>query len=332
MTDAGVCAIALEAPSPLAAGKLSLARHGSTFHAAHLALGAEHARRVELLYGFCRHVDDLVDEQPLDEAHAAIDMLCADLDGDRARDPAVAGLLDLRRQGRIDGAVVDEFVAGVAQDLIQSTYADVDDLLRYCYRVAGTVGLMMVSLLEVEDPAAPPFAIDLGIGMQLTNISRDVLEDARRGRVYLPASLTGGPLSPGDIAEGRASATARARMGVERLLGIADRYYRSADLGMRFLPARARFAVLAASRTYEAIGPRVLASDPVRLPERARVGRLGRASRFAVAALDWLRAPAGEARPHAAELHGALRGKPGANAPARPDRAPDAGRAAPALR
>jgi len=314
VTDIGACAVDPGAPSPLAAGRRSLARHGSTFHAAHLALGRESGERVVLLYGFCRHVDDLVDEQAPDAAREALDALCADLDADRAHHPAVAGLLDLRARGLVRAAVVDEFIAGAAQDLHQRTYADASELLRYCYRVAGTVGLLMVSLLEVDDPTAEPFAVDLGVGMQLTNICRDVLEDARRGRVYLPASETRGALDADELADGSAAAVARARVGVERLLERADAYYRSADAGMRFLPARARFAVLAASRTYEAIGPRILAADPVRLPERAYVGPWRRALRFSAAARDWCLTPLARRRPHDPRLHAALRGKPGADA------------------
>ncbi|MEL6906790.1 MAG: squalene/phytoene synthase family protein, partial [Planctomycetota bacterium] len=193
-----------------------------------------------------------------------------------------------------------------------TVYRTQRELDRYCYRVAGTVGLLMCALFGVDDPRALPFAVDLGLGMQLTNICRDVLEDAERGRVYLPQSVLGVDVTAERLAAREPDALARARTVVEDLLERAECFYRSADLGTPMLPARARYAVLAASRTYEAIGARIRRFPAGGLPERAYVGASGKA-------LHVLRGVAAGALPrrgspvHDATLHTALRGLPGAD-------------------
>ena len=157
-----------------------------------------------------------------------------------------------------------ELIVGVRSDMHPVRVADDRELLRYCYRVAGTVGLMMCGVLGVRDTDALPFAVDLGVGMQLTNICRDVAEDAGRGRVYLPATrLHAAGVEPAGLLPDGATRAPAAPV-VRDLLQLGERYYRSADAGMRYIPWRARFAILVASRVYRAIGFRVRAQgyDP----------------------------------------------------------------------
>jgi phytoene synthase len=130
---------------------------------------------------------------------------------------------------------------------------DLDALLSYCYQVAGTVGLMMCDVLGAKNPAASPYAVDLGIAMQLTNICRDVLDDAVVGRRYLPASMVG-DLSPGELVNPSADIQPQLQACLGQLLGIADRYYRSGEMGLSYLPAGARTGILTAARIYRQIG------------------------------------------------------------------------------
>ncbi|MEM9801958.1 MAG: phytoene/squalene synthase family protein [Planctomycetota bacterium] len=300
-----------------AEGRQSLREHGSTFHLAHLALGQVAAERVHLVYGFCRYVDDLADENEPPVARRELARVRDALRSGAADHPAIEGYLRFCSECSVDDRVTDEFLAGVEQDLVRSTYETEAQLLRYCFRVAGTVGLLMCSLFDVDDEEAGPFAIDLGIGMQLTNICRDVLEDADRGRVYLPAESPGGQLAAADLAARDPAAVAKARESVEALLDLADRYYRSADAGMRYLPARARLAVLVASRCYEAIGARIRSHPPEGLPDRAFVGGPRKAVHATRALTAWTDAAASRlvrrARLHCPDLHTALVGKPGAD-------------------
>jgi len=130
-------------------------------------------------------------------------------------------------------------------------------LLDYCYCVAGTVGLMMCGVLGVTAPAASGPAIALGQAMQLTNICRDVAEDAGLGRVYIPAvRLAARGVTPDEVLAGTADRRAVAAV-VADLLALADGRYQAAEAGMHHIPARARVAILVAARLYRAIGARI---------------------------------------------------------------------------
>ncbi|MEM9382675.1 MAG: phytoene/squalene synthase family protein [Planctomycetota bacterium] len=308
------------AASAGASGRSSLRTHGRTFHLAHLLLGGRAAADVHLLYGFCRFVDDECDERPMDEARVALARIRADLEAGASDEPSLAGYLQFCERHTVDPRVTEAFLRGVEQDLDLHAYSTEAELLRYCYRVAGTVGLLMCSLFDVEEPRARAFAVDLGIGMQLTNISRDVLEDACRGRVYVPHETSDGPLDAAALAAGDPESVARARRAVERLLSLATTYYRSADEGIAFLPRRAQLAVLTASRCYEAIGPRIVAHPGEGLPQRAHVGAAGKlfhlARAFAATARIEASRPFRAPAHHGAHLHLALAGLPGCDVPA----------------
>lgn len=235
-----------------------LNHHSRSFSWAATFLPPDRRDEAALLYAFCRRVDDAVDEAPDDEAAAEnVRRINAELAGRAEPDELMGGFLQMADRRGVDLQAARELVAGVASDTGTVLLPDDRALIRYCYRVAGTVGLMMCPVIGVDDPRAVPFAIDLGIGMQLTNICRDVLEDADRGRVYLPQTRlklmgTGQQsLLDGDVRPDRLAPIVR------DLLDLADRYYASADRGMRYIPARSRLAILAASRIYRAIGVRL---------------------------------------------------------------------------
>jgi phytoene synthase len=134
---------------------------------------------------------------------------------------------------------VQELLLGMQMDVEDTRYETLPDLLLYCHRVAGVVGLMMCHVLGARTQASLANAVHLGVAMQLTNICRDVAEDAQRGRTYLPARWL--------AADPTASVVAR-------LLDEADRYYRSGERGIIALPFRAALAVRTARHVYAAIG------------------------------------------------------------------------------
>ena len=125
--------------------------------------------------------------------------------------------------------------------------------MRYCYQVAGTVGLLMCDLFEITNPIARHHAVDLGVAMQLTNICRDVLEDAENRRVYLPETLIG-PMSASEVAGATGANADRIRDVVNYLLTEADVRYESGISGLCFLPTQPRLAILVAALSYREIG------------------------------------------------------------------------------
>lgn len=231
-----------------------LKNKGRSFHWARRLLGSEHSARATRLYSLCRYLDDLADESLLIEQSrlTLATIKCSVLDG-RSDDPVIRDGLSLIEECNIDAKVLCQLIDGVTLDLDHVAIAELDDLLRYCYQVAGTVGLMMCSVLDVENSGAWPHAVDLGIAMQLTNICRDVKADAQAGRRYLPASMVGN-LSAVELVDPSSDLQPQLQYCLQRLLEIADCYYRSGALGLSYLPLGARAGILTAAHMYRAIG------------------------------------------------------------------------------
>jgi len=216
--------------------------HARTFHLASYALGPGRRRGAFAVYAFCRRIDDTVDEaigQPRDvlEAHvAALRTQLDDVCSHRAlSDPTLMALRDTIRRFGIERRPFEDLIDGVASD-IDLTQIETDaDLDRYCYLVAGTVGLMMARLFGVRTEAALSHAIDLGKAMQLTNILRDVREDiVEKHRVYLPATrLRAAGLTRDDLLA--PSASPALRQLVASLAGRAHDLYDSAGQGIPLL-------------------------------------------------------------------------------------------------
>lgn len=273
----------------------ALAFHARSFRWASAFLSHAERRKVAALYAFCRNVDDLVDEPwATPEARKDLEQLQAALQTPHCPEAlwpeAYRWFRPLCVEHGIDFRVVRELLVGMSSDLRVVLLESDRELLRYCYRAAGTVGLMMCAVLGVRDPRAWRHAVDLGIAMQLTNISRDVLEDAQARRVYLPADRLGVyGVAPEELIDGEADPEA-VSLVVGEVLHIAEGYYRSGDEGMRFLPLRARWAILIASRLYRGIGRRLkrrYQSNP--LLGRVMVPWFEKVALVASATLSWLR-------------------------------------------
>ncbi len=273
---------AVAADTVFAAADKLLAQRGHSFHWARRLLSARHAERATRLYGFCRRMDDLVDDLADDcasptAAHEALAVVRLALQTGQSNDPALLDMLHLMRDCGIAPAVPLELISGVESDLGEVRVADTAELLRYGYRVAGTVGLMMTAALDVTTPEALPHAIDLGIAMQLTNICRDVRDDALLGRRYLPATLVGA-LEPAALIAPVGAVRAAAVHAMSTLLDLADRHYASGEQGLHHLPAGARAGILVAARVYREIGVVLRLRDFDCWSSRARVGVAAKAA------------------------------------------------------
>ncbi|MFZ4710296.1 MAG: phytoene/squalene synthase family protein [Zwartia sp.] len=294
-----------------------LATKGRTFYWARYLLGRVYGGRATRLYGFCRHLDDLVDEaSSTDEARQALAVhRCALLSG-YSNDPLVGDALALMQQCAIEPIYALELISGVESDLEAVRVADVDELLRYCYKVAGTVGLMMTGVLDVKCERALPHAIDLGIAMQLTNICRDVADDAKLNRRYLPASLLG-DLEVSQLIAPDPSIQSEIKQCVKTLLALADQYYKSGEAGLHYLPLNARAAILVAARVYREIGQVLKARDFAYWESRAFVTPPVKFVKTAAALVGTL-SNSGfwfEKNKHDSVLHAALKGLPGTSQP-----------------
>ena len=160
--------------------------------------------------------------------------------------------------------VIASLVEGLMDDQApQVLLQDEEALIQYAYKVAGTVGLLMCEILNNSDPRAKLHAVDLGIAMQLTNIARDVVEDAKMGRRYLPGTWVS-DMTPEDIVAAADDPNGhdgvQITLAVERLLALAERYYASGRAGLAYLPFRAHFSIGVAAKVYRQIGIQLLNS------------------------------------------------------------------------
>ena len=167
------------------------AASGSSFYYSFLFLPAEKRRAITAFYAFCREVDDVADEaSDLDVARAKLAWWrteVADLMAGHPSHPVTRALAPFVAPMGIDGARMNEIIDGMEMDLVRHRYADFDELRLYCHRAAGVVGQLSAGIFGYRHAATLEYAEELGLAFQLTNIIRDVGEDARRGRVYLPA-------------------------------------------------------------------------------------------------------------------------------------------------
>jgi phytoene synthase len=247
------------------------AQHSRSFYRASGFLSRDKRRAVRALYAFCRVTDDIVD--------------CPDCDAQRdlnewrhialAAEPPIDNLVavawaDARQRYGIPLRWAEQLIDGVARDLDQTRYAAFDDLTTYAYGVASTVGLMSMRIIGYRNASAIPYAIKLGVALQLTNILRDVGEDWRASRVYLPADeLARFDLSADDLARGQVDDRWRAfmRFQIER----NRRLYAEAWPGIRLLNEDGRFAIAAAGDLYRRILDDIEAHDYDVFTRRARV-------------------------------------------------------------
>jgi len=225
-----------------------ITRSSRSFSIASSFLPAAVRADVLALYAWCRSVDDAVDRATShSEAARALEQFEADLircqRGDTLQQPASQWIQPLIVARRIEVRHARELIEGMRMDLEGFSVETEADLLRYCYHAAGTVGLMMTSLMGVTDRAADRHAIALGIAMQLTNIARDVREDADRGRSYLPSIPRVFDVAPGQV-----------QAAVADLLELAEDRYGVALEGLHYLPRRCRCSIRIALEVYREIG------------------------------------------------------------------------------
>ncbi|MEK9873755.1 MAG: phytoene/squalene synthase family protein [Betaproteobacteria bacterium] len=232
--------------------KQQLKKYGTTFHFASHFLSSRQMESAAALYGICREIDDIADKAS-DKARSRSQLLAlrdALVLADRTH-PVVAKAMVIRPRISLEALV--ELTDGVLLDTEEVAIQTEAELLRYCYQVAGTVGLLMCDLFNVKDPIARHHAIDLGVAMQLTNICRDVQEDAINGRVYLPAEFFDS-LTAEQVATPDNSTVESVKHAVSYLLSEAEVRYESGISGLCFLPPQARLAIYIAALTYREIG------------------------------------------------------------------------------
>lgn len=296
-----------------------LAKKGKSFYWARFFLSNTYAVRATRLYGFCRLMDDIADDAPtVAEARSHLSKIANDLKSKSSDDPRILDAIALFEECDIDAIIPLELIAGVMSDLDEVRFENEQELIQYSYRVAGTVGLMMSAALDVRAPPAKFHAIDLGIAMQLSNIARDIKEDALMNRRYIPAEYIG-DLSPELLVEPNEEPRTKLSSSIKKLLQLADRYYSSGNAGLPFLPAGARTAILIASQLYREIGVKIARNRFDVWSQRIMVPSSAKAllTLFILISLPWRRSFWAYRGFHDVTLHAHLSGLPLTHSPRR---------------
>jgi phytoene synthase len=268
-------------------------QHSKTFFLASSLMPGRKRRATQALYAFCRLSDDIVDRPPqgqsdpgqtrtrLEDWRRQVVAGASHASGNLAAPEKTVSLAwaDARRVFQIPRGYVDQLIDGLALDIDQTRYDTFTDLSRYCYGVACTVGLMSMHISGYTSREAIPYAIRLGVALQLTNILRDVGEDWRNGRLYLPREeLEAFGLDEETIAAGRVDPRWRSFMRFQ--IDRAHRLYEESLQGIAYLHHDGRFAIAAAGELYRAILERIEAIDFDVFSTRAAVSAWGKVTRL----------------------------------------------------
>jgi phytoene synthase len=252
-----------------------------TFHLAAGLLPKQKRQAAHALYAFCRATDDLIDVAPneQDMPESLAKWRSRVQSPPSAYDPVVLAWADTQARYRIPHGYVIQLIDGIARDLAQSRYQTFADLTEYCYGVASTVGLMVMHIIGFQSASAVPYAIKLGVALQLTNILRDVGADWQTGRLYLPQDeLAHFGVTESDIARGNVSQ--RWRLLMRHQIQRTRQLYHEAEPGIALLEKEGRFAIQSAAGLYQAILDDIEAHDYDVFRRRAHVGLWGKATRL----------------------------------------------------
>ena len=229
-----------------------MAIHGKSFYFASKIFTRKRFEEVCKLYKLCRFIDDCADELPTQESRRALKNMTSDIDNRYRQTPFNQLVLEVEAFG-VKRDQLKQLLYGTKFDVEQGEIHTWQDLFIYCYRVAGVVGLMMCPLIGVQNPKAYPHAIDLGLGMQMTNICRDILEDKTNKRYYIPSNVFA--LKDSSLTD--ENSINDLRNCLHLMLDKADDYYRSAYNGLSYIPFLSRLVILLAAEVYRHIGIKI---------------------------------------------------------------------------
>ena len=251
-----------------------------SFYLSTLLLPRQKRRAIQALYGFLRTTDNIVDDGGAGATLVALEhwRLRSRRPAEEQDHPVLFAWADMRDRYGVPQSLAEELIDGVAMDLTIRRYENFAALERYCYCVASTVGLMCMHIVGCADgrsesmAQATPYAVQLGLAMQLTNILRDVGADARMNRIYLPLDeLRAAGYSEDELLAGALNPAFRRLM--EDQIARARSYYHASQAGIALLHPDSRFAIAAAAAIYRGILPKIIANDYDVFSRRAHLTR-----------------------------------------------------------
>ena len=247
----------------------SIKSEGKSFYWASFFLPKKNRIAASRLYSICRYLDDVADNSKLDTS-SQIKNIFNQIEENESSEINI-----FFKKNNINLGILKDLIDGLISDQQNVRVTDEKELIDYSYKVAGTVGLMMLPIINTKDAEARKHAIDLGIAMQLTNIARDVYEDAKMNRLYLPKEWLG-QVSTSDLIDNKLDDQKKKliELSIKNLIELSDKFYANGFSGMKFIPLRTRLAIFFAAKIYKGIGEKIKSGGYVYKLERIYLNKL----------------------------------------------------------
>ena len=247
----------------------SIKSEGKSFYWASFFLPKKNRIAASRLYSICRYLDDVADNSKLDTSSQIKNIF------NQIKENESSEINIFFKKNNINLGILKDLIDGLISDQQNVRVTDEKELIDYSYKVAGTVGLMMLPIINTKDAEARKHAIDLGIAMQLTNIARDVYEDAKMNRLYLPKEWLG-QVSVSDLKDNKLDDQKKRliELSIKNLIELSDKFYANGFSGMKFIPLRTRLAIFFAAKIYKGIGEKIKSGGYVYKLERIYLNKL----------------------------------------------------------
>ena len=247
----------------------SIKSEGKSFYWASFFLPKKNRIAASRLYSICRYLDDVADNSKLDTSSQIKNIF------NQIKENETSEINIFFKKNNINIGILKDLIDGLISDQQNVRVTDEKELIDYSYKVAGTVGLMMLPIINTKDAEARKHAIDLGIAMQLTNIARDVYEDAKMNRLYLPKEWLG-QVSVSDLIDNKLDDQKKRliELSIKNLIELSDKFYANGFSGMKFIPLRTRLAIFFAAKIYKGIGEKIKSGGYVYKLERIYLNKL----------------------------------------------------------
>ena len=247
----------------------SIKSEGKSFYWASFFLPKKNRIAASRLYSICRYLDDVADNSKLDTSSQIKNIF------NQIKENESSEINIFFKKNNINLGILKDLIDGLISDQQNVRVTDEKELIDYSYKVAGTVGLMMLPIINTKDAEARKHAIDLGIAMQLTNIARDVYEDAKMNRLYLPKEWLG-QVSISDLIDNKLDDQKKKliELSIKNLIELSDKFYANGFSGMKYIPLRTRLAIFFAAKIYKGIGEKIKSGGYVYKLERIYLNKL----------------------------------------------------------
>jgi 15-cis-phytoene synthase len=232
--------------------------YGKSFYWAGKFLKKDIFADCSILYAFCRIADDLVDNNK--NSKSKIDKFIKEYSNIKSKNTIINQFKKIQIKYNIPNKLINDLFYGIKLDTKTVKIKSKEEIIKYSYYVAGTVGAMMAHIFSTTHPKAIKHAIDLGIAMQLTNIARDVVTDAKLGRIYLPQNFFRQNIKVKDIVNENFDRS-KLFAAITKIIIMSEKFYKSGNDGIKYLPWAIRFPIFLASSLYQRIGVKIINSN-----------------------------------------------------------------------